>query len=136
MLQVFYGYFKWKLKFFLLLPICHTFVFVWLFFFTYHILWYLTTSSNYQDHVDNDILFFGCNRHYLFLEHCMSQVLMKIVVDFMFNRIANEAIVDDGIGFVCFFVTSFVTRFITCTTTNLGWNSIHYYLLFVFKFVV
>jgi hypothetical protein len=33
-------------------------------------------------------------------------------------------------------VTSFVIKFISYTTTNLGWNSIHYYLLFVFKFVV
>jgi hypothetical protein len=54
----------------------------------------------------------------------------------MFNGIANEAMVNDGTGFVCFSMTYFVIGFISCTTTSLGQNSIHNYLLFVFKFVV
>jgi len=61
---------------------------------------------------------------------------MKTIIDFMFNGIANEATVNDGIGFVRFSATSFVTKFISCTTTSLGLNSIYCYLLFVFKFVV
>jgi hypothetical protein len=39
----------------------------------------------------------------------------------MFNGIVDEAMVnDDGIKFVHFFVTSFVIKFISYTTTNLG----------------
>jgi hypothetical protein len=53
----------------------------------------------------------------------------------MFNGIVNQVAVNDGIGFVHFFVTSFVIGFISCTT-KLGQNSIHCYLLFVLKFDV
>jgi hypothetical protein len=45
---------------------------------------------------------------------------MRIVIDFMFNKIANEAMVEDGTGFVRFFATSFVIGLISHTTTNLG----------------
>jgi hypothetical protein len=61
---------------------------------------------------------------------------MKIDVDFMFDGIAKEAPIDDGIGFVCSFATSFVIGFIYCTITSLGRNSIHCYLLSIFNFVV
>jgi hypothetical protein len=44
--------------------------------------------------------------------------------------------IDDGTGFIRFSMTSFVIKFISCTTTSLAHNSIHYYLLFIFKFVV
>jgi len=61
---------------------------------------------------------------------------MKIVVGFMFYKITDELVVNDGIKFVCFFVTFFVIKFISYTTICLGRNSIHYYLLLVFKFDV
>jgi hypothetical protein len=35
----------------------------------------------------------------------------------MFNGIADETMVNDGIGFVRFSTTSFVIEFISCTTT-------------------
>ncbi len=104
--------------------------------FEYHILWYLIIGGNYQDHNDNNIFLLRWNRHYLFLKHCLSYVLMKTIVNFMFNGIVDEALVDDGIKFICFSTTSFVTRFISYTSTSLGQNSIHYYLLFVLKFVI
>jgi hypothetical protein len=71
-----------------------------------------------------------------FLEHRLSYILMRIIVDFMFNEITNEATINDGTKFVGISLTSFVTKFISCTTINLGQNSILGYLLFVFKFVV
>jgi hypothetical protein len=60
---------------------------------------------------------------------------MKVVINFMFNGIADEATVNDGIGIVYFFMTSFVIRFISCTT-RLCQNTIHCYLLFVFMFII
>ncbi len=51
----------------------------------------------------------------------------------MFNGIADEAMVNDGTGFVHLSMTSFVIRFISYTTTSLGRNFIHCYFLFVFK---
>jgi hypothetical protein len=45
---------------------------------------------------------------------------MRIVINFMFNKIADESMVKDGIGFVRFFATSFVIGLISHTTTNLG----------------
>jgi hypothetical protein len=54
----------------------------------------------------------------------------------MFNGIVDEAMVNDGTRFVCFSMTSFVIGFLSCTTISLGQNSIHYYLLFIFNFVV
>ncbi len=54
---------------------------------------------------------------------------------FMVNGITNETTVNDGIGFVFFSATSFVTGFISCTT-KLGQNSIHYYFFFILKFIV
>jgi hypothetical protein len=57
----------------------------------------------------------------------MGYVLMRVVINVMFNGIENEVVVNDGIGFVCFFATSFVIGFISYTT-KLDRNSIHYYL--------
>jgi hypothetical protein len=54
----------------------------------------------------------------------------------MFNGITDEAMLNDGTKFVLVSVTSFVIKFISYNTTSLGQNSIHYYFLFVFKFVV
>jgi hypothetical protein len=45
---------------------------------------------------------------------------MRIVIDFMFNKIVDEVMVKDGIGFVRFFATSFVIGLISYTTMNLG----------------
>jgi hypothetical protein len=106
------------------------------FFLEYCIFKYLITSDNYQNHVDNNIFLHRCSRSYFFPEHHLSYILMRAIVDFMFNRIANETTINDGTKFVGFFVTSFVTRFISYTTTSLGQNSIHCYLVFVFNFVV
>jgi hypothetical protein len=47
----------------------------------------------------------------------------------MFNGITKETPVDDETRFVCFSMTSFGTRFISCTTTNLGQNGIVFDLI-------
>ncbi len=112
-----------------------TFVLERFFFLEYHFFGYLITNGYYQNHVDNNIILLGRNQHTLFLEQCMNCIFMKAVISFSFNNITNEVVVNDGIRFVRFFVTSFVIGFISCTT-KLCWNSIHFYLLFVFKFVV
>ncbi len=46
----------------------------------------------YQNHVNSNIILLGCNHYCLFLEHGVSY--------FMFNKIMDEAMVNDGIGFV------------------------------------
>jgi hypothetical protein len=71
----------------------------------------------------------------LFPKHHIGYILTKTIVDFMFNKTTNEALVNDGTRFVMW-MTSFVTNFISCTTTNLDRNFICYYPFFVFKFVV
>ncbi len=67
-----------------------------------------------------------------FLKHGVSYVLMRRVI----YKIINETFINDGTIFVCFSATSFVTGFISYMTTKLCQNSIHYYPIFVFKFVV
>jgi hypothetical protein len=54
----------------------------------------------------------------------------------MFNEIADKTSINDETKFVHFSMTPLVIGFISNTTTSLGQNSIHYYLMFVFKFVV
>ncbi len=89
----------------------------------------------YQNHVDNNIVLLGCSCHCLFLEHGLSCILIWVVIHFILNGITDEATINDGTIFIHFSVTSFVTRLSSCTN-KLGQNSIHYYLLFVLKFVV
>jgi hypothetical protein len=61
---------------------------------------------------------------------------MKVVINFMFNKLINETTINDGIRFVYFSMTYFATRLFFCTTTSLYQNSIHYYFFSIFKFVV
>jgi hypothetical protein len=65
----------------------------------------------YQNHVDNNIVFFRCNRCYLFVEHSLNYVLIKQNTNFMFNGITNEAMVIDEIIFIYLFATSFIIKF-------------------------
>jgi hypothetical protein len=60
---------------------------------------------------------------------------MKVVINFMFNGITDETTINDGIGFVRFFMTSLVIEFISCTT-RLCQNVVHCYPLFVFMFII
>ncbi len=134
LLYVLNSFFKQMLKLFLFLPISQVFVLVKFFWLEYHICGYLTMNGNYQNHVDSNIVLLGSSRHCLVFEHCLSDIFVRAIINFMFNRILDE-VINDGTRFVCFSMTSFVTRFISYTTTRLGRNSSHNYLL-VFKFVV
>jgi hypothetical protein len=95
----------------------------------------LIVSGHCQNHVANNIVPFGCSRHCLFLEHGLSCVLIKAVVNFMFNGIADETTINDGIRCIHFSTTSFVTQ-LRSYTNRLDQNSIHYYLFFILNFVV
>jgi hypothetical protein len=95
----------------------------------------LIANGYYQNHVDNNIVPFGCSHRCLFLEHGPRCVFIKVVINFMFNGIAYETIINDGTRCVRFSMTSFVTRL--CSYTNrFDQNSIHYNLFFILKFVV
>ncbi len=74
-------------------------------------------GCNYQNNVDNNVFLLGCSHCYFFPKHHLNYILVKIVVDFMFNGIADETMVNDGTRFVRFSATSFVIEFISCTTT-------------------
>jgi hypothetical protein len=94
------------LKPFLFLLISQALVLEKFFLLEYHIFGYLTMGGYYQDRVHNNIVLFGCNHCYLFLEHGMSYVLIMAIINFMFNGIVDETMVDDGTAFVHFFETS------------------------------
>ncbi len=134
LLYVFNGFFKWTLKPFLFLLISKSFVLERFFLFEYHIFGYIIMSGYCQNHVNNIILF-GFNCRHLFPEHGLRYVFMRAIINFMFNGITDEAMVNGETRFICFTLTSFLTRFISCTT-KLGQNSIHCYLLFIIKFLV
>jgi hypothetical protein len=91
------------LKIFLFLPIRQAFILERFFLLEYHIFKYPTLGGYYQNHVDNNMVFLGCNHHYCFLEHCLSYVLMKVIINFMFNEIVDETTVNDGTIFVRFY---------------------------------
>jgi hypothetical protein len=57
-------------------------------------------GGNCLDPIDNFIFFLGRSCCCLLLEHCISYIFIKTIVDFMLHKIANEALVDDGIGFI------------------------------------
>jgi hypothetical protein len=84
-------------------------------------------GGNCQNHVNNIVLF-GCNCHCLFPKHGLTYVFMKAIINFMFKKFADEAMINDGTKFLYCSTTSFVTRFISCII-KLCWSSIHYYLL-------
>ncbi len=129
------GFFKWTLKSFFFLLINQALVLERLFLLEYHIFEYLTVGGYYQNHVNNNIVLFGCSCHCFFLEHGLNCILIRVVINFMFNGIANEVTVIDGTKFVYFFATSFVIG-LSSSTNRLGWNSNHYYILFILRFVV
>jgi hypothetical protein len=61
---------------------------------------------------------------------------MGTIIDFMFNGIINEALINDGTKFIHLFLATFITKFNSYTSTRLCQNSIHCYLFFVIKLVV
>jgi hypothetical protein len=99
-----------------LLAINQTIVLETFFFLEYHIFGYLHVGGYYQNHVDSNTVLLGCSYHCLFLEHGLNCILMREVINFMFNGIVDEAVANDGTKFVCFYVTSFIIRFNSCTT--------------------
>jgi hypothetical protein len=135
LLYVLDGFFKWTLKSFLFLLINQALILERLFILEYHIFEYLITGGYCQNHVDNNIVLFGCSRHYLSLEHGLNCILIRVVINFMCNGIADEMTINDGTKFLHFSTTSFVIG-LNSYTSRLGWNSNHCYLLFVLKFFV
>ncbi len=135
LLYVHNGFFKQTLKPFFCLPINHILILERFFFFEYHIFKYLNVNVYCQNHVNNNIVLHRHSHCGLFVEHGLRCVLIKVVIIFLFNGIADEIAVNDGTRFVYFFTSSFITRF-SFYTTKLGRNSIHNYLLCVLKFVV
>jgi hypothetical protein len=105
------GFFKQTLKLFFFLLIDQTLVLERLFFLEYHIFEYLTMGNYYQNNVDRNIVLFGCSCRCIFLKHGLNYVHMRAIINFMFNGIIDEVVVNDGTKFVHFFVTSFVTGF-------------------------
>ncbi len=79
LLYVLNGFFKLTLKPFLFLLINQAFIFLRFFFFEYHIFGYIITGGYCQNHVDNNIILFGCNCHHLFPEHGLRYILMRVV---------------------------------------------------------
>jgi hypothetical protein len=130
------GFFKRMLKLFFFLPIGQALLLERFFLLEYHIFEYLTTCGYYQNHVNGNIVLLGCNHHCLFPKHGLSSILMQAIINFVFNGIANETMVNDGFGFVRLdSMTSFVTKNISYTT-KLCQNSIYYYLFFVLKLLI
>ncbi len=83
LLHVFNSFLKQTLKFFLLLPTNQTFVLVKFFIFEHHIPKYLTMGGKCQDHIDNNNFLLRC----LLFKHHFSYVLMRTIVNFMFNKL-------------------------------------------------
>jgi hypothetical protein len=92
-------------------------------------------SYNYHNHVD-DIFFLGYSHHYLFCKQHLSCILMRIVVDFMFNGIVDKNINKWWNQICLFFRDPFCYQIYFLYHHQIGPNSIHCYLIFVFKFVV
>jgi hypothetical protein len=93
LLYVFDGFFKQTLKPFLFMLMCQVLILERFFLLEYHIFKYLTVGGYYQNHVDNNIILLGCSCCYLFLEHGPCCVFIRVVINFMFNGIANDALV-------------------------------------------
>ncbi len=99
LLQVLNSFFKQTLKLFFFLPFNQAFI-LERFILEYHIFEYLTWNGNLQNHVDNNIFLPRCSCHYLFPEHQLSCVFMRVIINFMFNIIIDETAINDGIKFV------------------------------------
>ncbi len=127
MLYVLNGFFKRTLKFFLFLLFNQAHVLKRSFSLEYHIFKYLIMGGYCQNHVDNNIILLGYSHCCLFPEHGLKYVLMRAIINFIFNGIIDEVVVNDGTRFVHFSMTSFVTGFISYTT-RLCQNSIHHYI--------
>jgi len=82
------------LKLFLFLLISQVFVLERFLLLEYHIFGYLIVDCNYQNHVDNNIIL-GCSCCYLFPEHGLSCIFMKVIIDFTLNEIVDEAVAND-----------------------------------------